>query len=200
MVAAERITTGGRSRYTLAGWLAIAQSILLVPEIGLAILLEYLLGSSPVFTMALAPIHIVSLAVGIYVLYMFRDLLGKRFEFHQTDNLLLTLIWANVVFLVLGGLGLFLGLLFGATGGLIDVISLVLFVPYNIIVIVFGIKLLRLENDLFGLLKPLVFTTIASGVCGVTIILAPLGLLAHIASLVILGVIFLRAKGELEFL
>ena len=78
--------------------------------------------------------------------------------------------------------------------------SLVLFVPYNIIVIVFGIKLMKFEDDLFGLLKPLVFVTIASGVLRATIILAPLGLLAHIASLIILGMVFLRAKGELEFL
>ncbi len=78
--------------------------------------------------------------------------------------------------------------------------SLVLFVPYNIIVIVFGILLMKFEDDLFGLLKPLLFMTIASGVLGATVILAPLGLLAHIASLIILGMAFLRAKGELEFL
>jgi len=200
MVVAEGIETGGSSRYTLAGWLAIAQAVLIFPEIGVAVLAEYLLGSSPVIKMALAPIHVVSMVVGIYVLYMFRDLLGKRFEFHRTDNLLLILIGANVVFIILGVLGLVLGLLFGAIEGLFDVLSLVLFVPYNIIVIAFGIRLLKLEDDLFGLLKPLVFMTIASGVLGATIILAPLGLLAHIASLVIVGMVFLRAKGELEFL
>jgi hypothetical protein len=200
MVVAEGITTEGGNRYALAGWLAIAQAVLLFPEIGVAVVADYLLGTSPFIKVAVAPIHIASMLVGIYVLYMFRDLLGRRFEFHRTDNVLVTLIGANVVFIVLGILGLVLGLLAGAAEDLFDVLTLVLFVPYNIIVVVFGIMLLKLEDDLFGLLKPLVFMTITSGVLGATIILSPLGLLAHIASLIILGMVFLRAKGEIEFL
>jgi hypothetical protein len=200
MVVAEGISTEGGNRYALAGWLAIAQAVLIFPEIGVAVFANYVLGASPVIKLATAPIHIVSMLVGIYVLYMFRDFLGKRFEFHQADNLILTLVGANIVFIVLGVLGLAFGLFLGAAEGLFDLLSLVLFVPYNIIVIVFGIKLLKLRDDLSGLLKPLVFMTIASGVLGATIILAPLGLLAHIASLVILGMVFLRAKDDIEFL
>jgi hypothetical protein len=200
IVDAESIETRGNNRYALAGWLAIAQSVLLVPEIGVAVLADTLLGTSPFVRIALAPIHVVSMIVGIYVLYMFRDLLGRRFGFHRTDSLLLVLIGANVVFIVLGVIGLVLGLLFGAIEGLFDLLSLVLFVPYNILVIALGIRLLSLEDDLFGLLKPFVFMTITSGVLAATVLLAPLGLLAHVAALIILGMVFLRAKGELEFL
>ena len=83
---------------------------------------------------------------------------------------------------------------------ILSIITLALFVPFSIITVVFGVVLLKLKNDLFGLLNPYAFTTIASGVCGATVILAPIGLLAAIAALVMLGMIFLRAKREAEIL
>jgi hypothetical protein len=63
----------------------------------------------------------------------------------------------------------------------------------GILSIVFAVKLLRLQDDLFGLLKPYAYATMASAVCLATVILAPVGMLVDAAATVMLGVIFLRA-------
>ena len=60
-------------------------------------------------------------------------------------------------------------------------------------------KLLKLKDDLFGLLKPYAYTTLAAAICGATIILMPIGLIIQLAALVIQGMIFLRAKEQVEF-
>jgi len=199
MVESERIVTTSSHRYALAGWLAIASAVLLVPEIGLSILLKFL-GSG--LEVLIAPLHVVNLAIGIFVLYMFRSLLNERYNFHGVDIPIMILICTNIVFFVLGLFDLFSGIIMGAAAlqlG-VSVLTMVLFVLFSIVNIAFGVMLLNLKDDLFGLLKPYAFTTITSGALGATVILAPLGLIAAVAALVILGMIFLRAKEEAEIL
>jgi hypothetical protein len=58
--------------------------------------------------------------------------------------------------------------------------------------VIFGIKLLELEDGLYGYLKPYAFLNIIAGVCFVTFILAPLGLLVGAAGDVIMGMILLK--------
>jgi len=63
----------------------------------------------------------------------------------------------------------------------------------GVIHILFGIRILHLPEDLFGLLKPFSYLSIAIGICSVTFILLPLGLIIEAVSYVILGMIFFRA-------
>ena len=69
----------------------------------------------------------------------------------------------------------------------------------GIVSIVFAVKLLRLKGDLFGMLKIYVYTTIAGGVCLVSIVLFPLSLIVVVASYILEGIIFLRAAEDAEF-
>jgi hypothetical protein len=186
-------------QYTLAGWLAIISAVLLVPEIGLAVLLGFISSGLDIF---IVPIHIANLVIGIYILYMFRRLLNRQFDFHTTDILITVLIVVNIVFFVIGLVELSvsaIGLDLDVERGL-SLITMILFIPFSLLTIAFGVMLLKLKDDLFGLLKPYAYTTIGSGVCGATVILAPIGLLAAVAALVMLGMIFLRAKREAEIL
>ena len=94
---------------------------------------------------------------------------------------------------LLGKIGATLGLLplFAAvaTLGLIILIG----IPLSVVGIVFAVRLLRLQDDLCGLLKPFAYTTIAACICYVTVILAPIGGLVDAAATVILGLIFFKA-------
>lgn len=194
MVKAESvipITSG----YVLAGWLAIASAILLVPQVILALIIEYLFGRHPVWTMTVAVMNIVGLVIGVYVLYMFRRLLNERCSFHDVDTLITILILVNVASSLLGLVGLLPN--FQTAAG---VAVAVLFVPFGILEIVFGVKLLQVKDNLFGLLKPFAYFTIAGGVCAATILLSPIGLLLAVTALVIQGIIFLRAGDDTEFL
>ena len=56
-----------------------------------------------------------------------------------------------------------------------------------------------MKGDLFSMLKVYVYTTIAGGVCFVSIILFPLSLIIAVATYILEGIIFLRAAENEEF-
>ena len=193
------MTESKHDPYVLAGWLAIISAILVVPEIVLAALAGWV---SPGLNLFVVPVHIANLVIGVYILFMFRKLLNVEFDFHAADLLITLLIVVNVVFFVIGVIDLVVTIT-GSEPNLersMTWITMMLFVPFSILTIVFGAVMLKMQGELYGLLKPYAYTTIASGVCGATVILAPLGLVAAIVALVILGMIFLRAKREAEIL
>jgi len=193
------IAKSSESSYTLAGWLAILSAVLLVPEIGLSFLIGLI---STDLNLLLIPLHTLNLAIGIYILLMFRRLLNQQFDFHATDTMITVLIIVNIIFFFIGLIEFFamaIGLDLNAERFL-SLSTMILFVPFSLLTIVFGVLLLKLENDLYGLLKPYAYTTIVSGVCGATIVLAPIGLLAAVVTLVMLGMIFLRSDREAEIL
>ncbi|MBM4141548.1 MAG: hypothetical protein FJ242_08750 [Nitrospira sp.] len=115
-----------------------------------------------------------------------------RFKFHDVDTYISVLIWGNVVLSILNLLSLvrseleasLIGFLMGA------------FILLQIIYIVFAIRILRLPDNLFGLLKPFSYTSIASGICLASIILIPVGFIVSAAADVILGIIFFRAAKQ----
>jgi hypothetical protein len=181
-------------RYNLAGWLAILYAILLVPQILFGLIVEWTASGHPAAETPVMLLNMAGFALVIYVLVMFRHLLNERFDFHEVDVLIWILIWANVLFVALGLVGII-----PAIEDPLKIIVLALFVPYSIITAVFGFKLLRLKDDLFGLLKPYAYTTMALGILGATILLMPIALFVQIAALIIQGMIFLRAKEQTEF-
>ena len=199
MIASESALSSSPNYYALAGWLSIASAVLIIPEIGLTVFIGLL---SPKLEIFLAPLRVVNVVMGIFVLYMFRKLLNVCFRFHRADTLIHVLITVNVVFFLIGLIDIFAGLA-GAGGGFeiaFSIVSMVLFVAYCIVNIIFGVTLLKLEDNMFRLLKPYAVMIILSGALGATVILIPFALLAAIAHMIILGMIFLRAREEVEFL
>ncbi len=62
----------------------------------------------------------------------------------------------------------------------------------GIMSIVYGIKLLNFDQELYGFRKLYAGISIATGVCYATVLLIPLGLLVGIASNIFLAIIFFR--------
>ncbi len=195
MVALEGTTDNRRTLYAIAGWLAIAQAVLVLPQIVLSVLVELLSRSYPIAKIFLMMMKITGLAVGIYVTFMFKQLLNQQYNFHKTDILIFIQIGGSIIFFFLGLIGLV-----PSFETAIAIVTVVLMVPFSVIQILFAVYLLKLEDDLFGLKKPYAYTMLGAGICGVTVILMPFSLLAGLVSLVMLGMIFLRAKEEVEFL
>lgn len=193
------LTEADTNQYALAGWLAIVSAVMLMPEIALAALSE---NRFPALNIFVIPIHVANLVIGVYILYLFRRLLNRQFAFHATDLLITLLIAANVIFFLIGLIELFVNMIgFGwVVERSLSLITIILFVPFSLLTIVFGVMLLRMKDDLFGLLKPYAYMTIGSGVCGATVILMPFGLFAAAAALIVTGMIFLRVKKEAEIL
>jgi len=185
-------------QYTCAGWLAIANAVILIPTIGLAIFLNYIAGSVSLVNLFQMLLSILFCVLGVYILIRFRKLLNVHYQFYEADNMILTLIWINIIFTVSG----FLKYIFpeAAIAKLItDILGMALFYLMGIINIIFGVRILKLKDNLFGLRNPFAYMTIGSGVGIVSLVLMPFGLLAAVAAYIIQGIIFLRAAEDVEF-
>jgi hypothetical protein len=179
-----------KERLNLAGWLSITNAIFTIPSIVMSMFLEKTGGEGARISQAI--LICVSLGLLFYVLSSFKKLLNDRFQFRKVDAYISLLIWGNIVLGVLDLLSLGIRRL----EFLVSILPIISFIILGIISILFGIKLLRLPDNLYGLLKPFSYLAIVSGVCFVTVILAPLGVIAGVVEDVILGIIFFRAAEQ----
>jgi len=72
-------------------------------------------------------------------------------------------------------------------------------ISIGIIDIVFAVKILRKKELFSDLMQAYAYITLISGASAVTVILTPLALILVPVSFVVLGMIFLREKEEVEF-
>jgi hypothetical protein len=179
-----------KEKLNLAGWLSITNALFAIPSIAMSWFLDSMDGIGPVISQAI--LTIVSLGLFLYIISYLRKLLNIRFKFHDVDIYISLLIWGNIALaalnlLSLGSKGL---------GWMMNFLSIVAFIFFGILSILFGRRLLRLPGNLYGLLKPYCYITIGSGICFITVFLALLGIIAGAVTDVILGVIFFRAAEQ----
>jgi len=174
-------------RFKLAGWLAVTNAVLTIPILILSVFLRTKCGVGTSFLIVM--LDIISLCLFIFIFSSLKQLFNSRFNFQDTDSFITFLIWANAAITMLG----ILGTLSSALKSFSGIVSLVLIIPSGIVFIVFAIKMLRLPDNLYGLLKPFAYTTIATGFFTATIILIPIALFSSAVADIILGIIFFRA-------
>jgi hypothetical protein len=182
-------------QYALAGWLAIIHAVLILPKAGIELLFEITPQSSANYLQLITGFHASGLILGIYVLFMFKRFLNDHHQFHKADTLIIILILFKSVGLVIDIAGIIL-----ASYSNVISANIILYGLTSAISIIYAIKLLKLNNDLLGLLKPYVYLTIASGICGATLILQEIASLIYMASLIILGIILIRTRSEFDYL
>jgi hypothetical protein len=179
-----------KEQLNLAGWLSITNAIFAIPSIAMSWFLDSIGGAGAKLSQAI--LTLVSLGLFLYVIIFLKKLLNYRFQFHEVDIYISLLIWGNVILAVFSLLSL------GSRGfeWLMDILSIVSFIIFGILAIMFATRLLRLSNNLYGLLKAFCYITIASGICFITVFLAPVGIIVGAVADVILGVIFFRAAEQ----
>lgn len=195
MKPADDTRSGGALRYAAAGWLAILQAVILLPEIGLGVYLGVLSHANPVLKGVMAVLHLLNLPLGVFVLLTLRRFLNERHDFHRVDGVVLALVGCNVLSLVIGLLGLSASLEVVMTAAALAVLLL-----YSVINLVFAVRILTLKDDLFGLLRPFAYLTITASLLALTVVLSPLGLLASVGATIMTGMILLRAREEMDIL
>jgi hypothetical protein len=174
----------------LAGWLSITNAIFAIPSIIMSWFLDTVEGMGPKLSQAI--LTVVGLGLFLYIISSLKKLLNSRFQFHDVDIYISLLIWGNIVLAILSLFSLESRRLDWAMG----ILSIIAFIAFGILSIMFATRLLRLSGNLYGLLKLFSYTNIVSGICFITVLLAPLGILAGAVADVILGVIFFRAAGQ----
>jgi len=152
--------------YTLAGWVSIIQAVIILPRIGADLFVKHTTLPGYGIIQLFTGFNAVGYLLGIYVLLMFRRLLNDRHSFHKADKPISAIILCHAAFAVIWALDLVLH-------AYLDLLLALLIVSVlsSLLNILFAIKLLRLEANLSGLLKPYVYATIAGAVLGASLIL-----------------------------
>jgi len=196
------------NRYNLAGWLSISMAILFPLAFGIGII-QGVIGAA-VFKYTgptVGPsdlLFVIFTCVSVYILLMFRRLLHDRYQFHELDVLItIAIIW-NILFQI-GSLAL-KGLLFAvwpASETAITIVYIsfmsVAMISMGVIDIIFAVKLFKLSDMGNNLINALAYLGMIAGILEVTVILSPLSLLLVPVTCIIYGLIFFRAKEDVEF-
>ncbi|HVF09827.1 MAG TPA: hypothetical protein VNA16_03445 [Abditibacteriaceae bacterium] len=171
-----------------AGWLAVIYAATQIPTIILYVFAQDLAGVSS-GKLIEAILGVVSLALYLSLMLRIKQFLNERFNFHEADALLNVMILANTV-----GTGLVLmAIVITPLESLSEWLSVLTCVVLGVVGIIFSIKLLRLPDDLCGLLKPYAYTYMVGSVLTASVVLLPLAIIVGVASSIMLGMIFFRA-------
>jgi hypothetical protein len=176
-----------QDRLKLAGWLSILSAVITIP----IIILGFIIGlkQNIALDFVLVLLTALSMLIVIYILLTFKGLLNSYFSFNNVDTIIAMFIWANVFVTGANIVPLFLP----EYKVKIVIFSLMFMLLSGILNIMLGAKLLKLKDDLFGLLKPFSYLTIATGILSMTIVLLPLGMITDVISSILLAIIFFRA-------
>lgn len=207
MMQAEEMVVSTSNRYLLAGWMSIIAAVLFPLQFIVGIV-QGIIGArafhikGPIVGPA-DLLGLISTALAVYVIIMFRQLLHERFRYHGVDLLITISIWWLIGFQVLG-LMLKTMLLLTNLPELMQIVMMlglfsVAMVTVGIVDIMIAVRLLKLREQMSDLLAAYVYLTLAAGILEVTILLSPLALILVPITSIILGVVFLREKEEAEF-
>lgn len=170
--------------YSLAGWISITKAALELPMAFLIVFSAFYEGvGSEVIPNLLS---IISTGLMAYMYLSFKELLNNRFKFYEVNTFIDLMIVGNIILVLISMFSSYLG----------SIIAVIAFVPLGIIQAILFIKLLGLKDDLYGLLKPLAYSSIATGILIASILLMPVAYIPSIIAEVILGMIFFKATKD----
>ena len=176
-----------------AGWLAMASSCSSFPSSYASCQRDD--GADPVTNAIQIGIQLVGMALFVAITLLCRRLLNARFGFHDADRSIDLMIMANVV----AAIASVVALCFAPWKETLGVAALVIVVFQGIVQVRFGARLLRLQDDLDGMLRPFCYLNMATGVCIASIVLIVVGVVVSAISDLMLGTIFFHiAKLERE--
>jgi hypothetical protein len=178
----------------LAGWLTILSAIVTLPLVALGLLSEFTADKSTAWSYLEFIFNVAYTALFVYIFVMIRRLLNEKAGFHGADRYITTIIALNVVIALLAALAS----IFPEAEEVISMVVLVMVVPAGVVSVIFGVKLLKCPDDLFGYLKPFAYLTIASGVMLATVILMLFAMLTSIAADIVLALIFFKSAKFME--
>ena len=177
----------------LAGWISIGTAILTIPIVVLGLYGMFALGTSGEKNILLIAVEMIInsayLFMFVVMLINFKYLLNEHLNVRSLNFLVMAMIVANIILTIPS----IISMPFGLLGSPIDTILTLLLIPYGILHTIFGIKIILLDDPLFGWRKSFSIFTIFTGISLATIILMPLGLITSVVSDVLMAIIFFSA-------
>jgi hypothetical protein len=176
----------------IAGWLAMTSAFLTLPLVYLSFKLEGRIDLEATVSQTIIQIFGTVLFVAI-ILYL-RKLLNSLFNFHDTDRNIDLMIVTGAVTGIISTVALYVPSLKGS----VEYAVIVILIVQGIVQLQFGYKLLKLPDDLGGMLRPFCYVNMATGIFLASIVLIPMGILASAISDLMLGTIFFSVSRWLK--
>lgn len=133
-------------------------------------------------------------ALFVIITLLLKKLLNEHFRFHETDSSLDWMIRANVVAGLLAMIALWSHELKDTLGLAILVMVLV----QGVVQVRFGYRLLRLPDNLGGLLRPFGYCNMLTGILLASVVLLVVGVVVSAIADLMLATIFFHAAGRLH--
>jgi len=151
------------------------------------------------------PLAVFETLIDVYLFLQLKRLLVERCYIHNVNSIIMSLIFcviitgsANVIIAVI--------MLISPDPGLIQFLDLILgascLLLTGIVGLIFGIRLLRVHEELSGLLRTYSIIWIIGSAFFISYFLFPIGILSYMANYIILGMIFLKTaetEPQVEF-
>lgn len=140
-------------------------------------------------------IQVAGMLIFLAITFSLKKLLNTNFGFHDTDRYINWMIKANL----LAGILAVIALQSAALKDTLGLAALLLIVAQGVVQILFGYRLLRLRDNLGGMLKPFCYANMLTGICIASVVLILLGMFVSAVSDLMLGTIFFniaRLKAE----
>ncbi|PCJ19675.1 MAG: hypothetical protein COB04_05735 [Gammaproteobacteria bacterium] len=175
-----------------AGWLSIFYALLTIPMILLPFSGEII--GQDLSEKAAHGMSVLSLAVWAYIFLMFNRFVTLRFNLTSLKIYIMLLVGLSIVLLILS---FFLDQSEDVESlSPVSVVYFALLVPYGVVSILFGRKLLSVAEP-YPYLKGLAWAMIISGVCMASVVFFLVALLIGLVADVFFALIFFRGKQEL---
>lgn len=196
--------------YVLAGWLAIAMAVLFPLGFLMGFIQEIIAGRMaggwfiPTFGTA-EVIFLANTIISVYVYLRLRKLLNERYHYGGINILItLSIVWI-ILFMVES---LAIKLIMIALWPMKDLTAMMIQAPVmvfnllsiGVIDLFIGLRLISQKEKLGERFTAFAYITLIAAICELTLILTPIALILIPVSSVILGMIFLREKEEVEFI
>jgi hypothetical protein len=167
-----------------AGWITMISAFASIPVAYLSWKLEGRIDFTATFIQTV--IQLTAILIFLTINLYLKKLLNAYFKFHDTDKSIDWMIKANVV----AGILIVIGLHSTQLKDTFGIAALLIMIAQGIVQIQFGYKLLKLQDNLGGMLKPFCYVNMATGICIASVVLILVGILVSAISDLMLGTIF----------
>lgn len=168
----------------LAGLLAMASAFLTLPIVYLSYILDHRVDVNAMAIQTV--IQICGAILFVAIALNLKKLLNSFFKFHDTDRNIDLMITASIITGLLSIGALYLAPLKESLG----LVVIIILIAQGIVQVQFGYRLLKLPNDLGGMLKPYCYANMATGIFLASVVFIPVGILISAISDLMLGTIF----------
>ncbi|MGB9080077.1 MAG: hypothetical protein WCD00_02180 [Desulfuromonadaceae bacterium] len=176
-----------------AGWITMIGAFIALPLTYLMFKLE---GRANLTAQTIQTlIQVFGTVLFVVITRYMKTLLNLQFAFHDTDRYIDLMIMANVV----AGVLVLAGLFFSPLKETLGIAALVIMVFQGIVQIQFGYGLLKLQENIGGMLKPFCYANMLTGLCVASVVLIIVGVVVSAIADLMLGTIFLNIAKQVRY-